>query len=308
MTTYIARRLLMAVPTLWGVMTLVFLSIHLLPGDPAQIMLYGRGTTNAAAVAALHRQLGLDQPLPQQYWNFITGAVHLDFGTSITDHRPVFADIMDRFPTTLELTLAAMIMSLILGLAVGITAALFRRSPLGKVSSGIAILGISIPDFWLGTMLALIFGVMLGWLPVAGLGDWKNFVLPGITLAIGIGAFLARVVRASMADVLGADYIRTARAKGLGERVVVGVHVLRNALIPILTVSGLTLAGLLGGVVIVENVFALPGLGTLAVSAVSARDFPVIEGTTFFFAIILIAANLLVDISYAFVDPRIRYS
>ena len=308
MSTYIARRLLLAIPTLWGVMTIVFLSIHLLPGDPAQIMLYGRGTTNAAAVAALHRQLGLDQPLPLQYWTFITGAVHLDFGTSITDRRPVFADIMDRFPTTLELTLVAMIMSLILGLGVGMAAALFRRGPLGKASSGIAMLGISIPDFWLGTMLALVFGVMLGWLPVAGLGDWKNFVLPGITLAIGIGAFLARVVRASMADVLGADYIRTARAKGLPEHVVINVHVLRNALIPIITVSGLTLAGLLGGVVIVENVFALPGVGTLAVTAVAARDFPVIEGTTFFFAIILIAANLLVDISYAFVDPRIRYS
>lgn len=289
-------------------MTIVFLSIHLLPGDPAQIMLYGRGTTNAAAVAALHRQLGLDQPIPVQYWNFIIGAVHLDFGTSITDRRPVFTDIMDRFPTTLELTLVAMVMSLIMGLGVGMTAALFRRGPLGKASSGIAMVGISIPDFWLGTMLALVFGVMLGWLPVAGLGDWKNFVLPGITLAVGIGAFLARVVRASMADVLGADYIRTARAKGLRNPVVIYVHVLRNALIPIVTVSGLTLAGLLGGVVIVENVFALPGVGTLAVSAVSARDFPVIEGTTFFFAVILIAANLLVDISYAFVDPRIRYS
>ena len=308
MATYIVRRLLLAIPTLLGVMTLVFLSIHLLPGDPAQIMLYGRGTSNAAAVAALHRQLGLDNPLPVQYWDFITGAAHLDFGTSITSRRPVFTEIMDRFPTTVELTLVAMAMSLVLAFALGLLAALYRRSPLGKGSAVSAILGISIPDFWLGTVLALIFGVRLGWLPVAGLGDWKNFILPGLTLAIGTGAFLARIIRASVGDVLGADYIRTARSKGLRQPVIINRHVLRNALIPIITVSGLTLAGLLGGVVIIENVFALPGVGTLAVSAVAARDFPVIEGTTFFFAVILIAANLLVDISYAFIDPRIRYS
>jgi ABC-type dipeptide/oligopeptide/nickel transport system permease component len=172
----------------------------------------------------------------------------------------------------------------------------------------LAMLGISIPEFWLGTILALVFGIKLGWLPVAGLGDFRNFILPGATLAVGIASFLARVVRASMVDVLGADFIRTARAKGLGERIVVWRHAVRNALIPMTTVLGLTVAGLLGGVVIVENVFALPGVGSLAVGAVSARDFPVIEGTTFFFAVILIAANLVVDLSYALVDPRIRLS
>jgi peptide/nickel transport system permease protein len=220
----------------------------------------------------------------------------------------VFAEIADRFPTTVELAAAAMALALPFGIVAGVAAALLRRSGLGRGLMLLAMLGISIPEFWLGTILALVFGIKLGWLPVAGLGDFRNFILPGATLAVGIASFLARVVRASMVDVLGADFIRTARAKGLGERIVVWRHAVRNALIPMTTVLGLTVAGLLGGVVIVENVFALPGVGSLAVGAVSARDFPVIEGTTFFFAVILIAANLVVDLSYALVDPRIRLS
>jgi ABC-type dipeptide/oligopeptide/nickel transport system permease component len=180
--------------------------------------------------------------------------------------------------------------------------------PVGKTVTVLTIVGISIPEFWSGPLLSLLFGLKLGWLPVAGLGDLRNFILPAITLALGTGSFLARIVRASMTDVFRANHVRTARAKGLSGPALIVRHVLRNALIPLLTVVGLTIAGLLGGVVIVENVFALPGLGTLAVSAVAARDFPVIEGTTFFFAAILMAANLLVDISYVFVDPRIRVS
>jgi ABC-type dipeptide/oligopeptide/nickel transport system permease component len=308
MAAYVVRRILVAIPVLWGVMTLVFLSIHLLPGDPAQLMLYAKGESNSADVIALRHQLGLDRPLPQQYWNFMTGAAHLDFGTSIASKRPVFAEIADRFPTTVELAAAAMALALPFGIVAGVAAALLRRSGLGRGLMLLAMLGISIPEFWLGTILALVFGIKLGWLPVAGLGDFRNFILPGATLAVGIASFLARVVRASMVDVLGADFIRTARAKGLGERIVVWRHAVRNALIPMTTVLGLTVAGLLGGVVIVENVFALPGVGSLAVGAVSARDFPVIEGTTFFFAVILIAANLVVDLSYALVDPRIRLS
>jgi ABC-type dipeptide/oligopeptide/nickel transport system permease component len=308
MLVFIVRRVLLALPALWGVMTLVFLSIHLLPGDPAQIMLYGRGTVNSADVVALRHQLGLDQSLPLQYWNFMTGAIHLDFGSSIASKRPVFREITDRLPTTAELTLVAMAFSLIFGFIAGVVAAVQNRRPLGRGVAILAILGISVPEFVLGTVLALIFGLRLGWLPVAGLGDYRNFILPGATLALGIGSFLTRIVRASMAEVLGTDYIRTARAKGLRNVLILSRHVMRNALIPVVTIIGLTVAGLLGGVVIVESVFALPGLGTLAVGAVAARDFPVIEGTTFFFAVVLIGANLLVDISYALIDPRIRFS
>jgi ABC-type dipeptide/oligopeptide/nickel transport system permease component len=189
-----------------------------------------------------------------------------------------------------------------------VVAALYKRYPLGRGTAVLSILGISIPEFWLGTVLALVFGVELKWLPVAGLGDFRSFVLPAATLGLGIGCFLARVVRASLLEVLGQDFVRTARAKGLRERLILYRHALRNALIPLVTILGLTIAGLLGGVVIIENVFALPGVGSLAVGAVAARDFPVIQGTTYFFAVILIGANLLVDISYGLLDPRIRYS
>jgi peptide/nickel transport system permease protein len=220
----------------------------------------------------------------------------------------VMQEIWDRFPYTAELAVSAMALATIFGLLTGVYSATHNRRLSGTLVTGVAVLGISIPDFWLGTMLAVIFGVRLGWLPVAGTGSIANLVLPSVTLAIVITATLTRLVRSSMVDVLGREYIRTARAKGVRNRVVVYKHVMRNALIPVVTIFGLTLGGLLGGAVILENVFAWPGLGTLAVSAVSNRDFPVIQGTTFFFAVLLIGANLLVDISYAFLDPRIHYS
>lgn len=306
MTTYIIRRILVSIPVLWGVLTLVFISIHLIPGDPAEVMLFGRG--HPADVRALRHQLGLDQPLPVQYWTFVTHAVRLDFGSSIISHQPVMQEIWDRFPYTAELALSAMLLATIFGIITGIYSATHNRRLSGTVVTGLAVLGISVPDFWLGTMLAVIFGVMLGWLPVAGTGGVANLVLPAVTLATVITATLTRLVRSSMVDVLGREYVRTARAKGLRDRLVLYKHVMRNALIPVVTIFGLTLGGLLGGAVILENVFAWPGLGTLAVTAVTNRDFPVIQGTTFFFAVILIGANLLVDISYAYLDPRIHYS
>jgi peptide/nickel transport system permease protein len=305
-TTYIVRRILVSIPVLWGVLTMVFISVHLIPGDPAQVMLFGRG--HPADVAALRHQLGLDRPLPVQYWDFLTHALRLDFGKSILSHQPVMQMIWDRFPYTAELAVCAMILASIFGLMTGVYSATHNRRLSGTLVTGVAVLGISIPDFWLGTMLAVIFGVRLGWLPVAGTGGISNLVLPSVTLAIVITATLTRLVRSSMVDVLGREYIRTARAKGVRNRIVIYKHVMRNALIPVVTIFGLTLGGLLGGAVILENVFAWPGLGTLAVSAVTNRDFPVIQGTTFFFAVLLIGANLLVDISYAFLDPRIHYS
>ena len=306
MTSYIIRRILISIPVLWGVLTLVFISIHLIPGDPAQVMLFGRG--HPADVAALRHHLGLDQPLPVQYWTFVVHAVRLDFGTSIISHQPVMQEIWDRFPYTAELAVSAMVLATIFGVITGVYSATHNRRLSGTLVTGLAVLGISVPDFWLGTMLAVIVGVQLRWLPVAGTGGSANLVLPSVTLASVTTATLTRLVRSSMVDVLGREYVRTARAKGLPNRLVLYKHVMRNTLIPVVTIFGLTLGGLLGGAVILENVFAWPGLGTLAVSAVINRDFPVIQGTTFFLAVILIGANLLVDVSYAFLDPRIHYA
>jgi peptide/nickel transport system permease protein len=305
MTAFIIRRILIAIPLLWGVITLTFLSVHLIPGDPVQTMLFGRGT--AQEVERLRHELGLDQPIQVQYWHFLINALHLDFGQSIRTHQSVWGEILVRLPSTAELAGVAIVMSTIFGLVTGILAATFNRTAIGTAITSVAVMGISVPDFWLGTMLALVFGVKLGWLPVAGTGSWQNVVLPALTLSIGISAILTRLVRASMVEILDMEYIRTARAKGVRRRIVIYKHALKNALIPVVTIFGLTIAGLLSGVVIIENVFAWPGLGTYAVSAVSARDFPDVEGTTFFFAAILIVANLLVDISYAFLDPRIHY-
>jgi peptide/nickel transport system permease protein len=302
--SFIVRRVLISIPILWGVVTLVFIGIHLSPGDPAATMLFGHGT--AQEVARLHHELGLDQPLPVQYWNFVAGAVHLDFGQSYTSQQPVSQEILTRFPYTAQLAGAAILLAILFGLVTGVLAALYSRNVFGRSVIVVAVLGISVPDFFLGTMLALIFGVKLHWLPVEGIGDIRNLILPASTLAIVISAVLTRLIRSSLLDVLGTEFIRVVRAKGVSSFVLVMKHALKNALIPVVTILGLIIAQLLAGAVVVENVFAWPGLGSYAVSAVLARDYPVVEGITFFFAVILITANLLVDISYAFLDPRIR--
>jgi peptide/nickel transport system permease protein len=269
-------------------------------------MLAGKGS--AQDVIRLRHELGLDRPLPVQYWDFLQHAVRLDFGRSVRDGQPVWDEIMMRFPYTVELAASAMLLSTVIGLLTGVLAAVLNRTRLGTAVSVVSVLGISVPDFWLGTMLALVFGVILKVLPVAGTGDWRNLVLPSVTLAIGIGAVLTRLVRSSLVDVLGADYVRTARAKGVGRRPVIFKHALKNALIPVITIYGLIVAYLLGGAVIVENVFAWPGLGTYVVEAVQVRDFPAIQAAVFLFAVILITVNLVVDIAYAFIDPRITIS
>jgi peptide/nickel transport system permease protein len=314
--TFVVRRVLLAIPLIWAVLTLTFLGYHLLvPGDPASIMLFGRGS--AADVVRLRHQLGLDQPLAVQYWSFIKGAAHFDFGTSIVSHLPVAQDIGTRIPTTLELALGALFLATLFGLAGGILSALFNRNPAGVSITSAAVLGFSIPEFVLGVLLGLVFGVYLGWLPVSGTGssntvfppiDLKHLVLPASCLALGLASALTRLVRATMLDVLGQDFVRTARAKGVRRRIIILKHVLRNAFLPVVTVYGLSVASLLSGAVIIENIFALQGLGTLALSAVNVHDYPVVEGTTFFFAILLIGANLIVDVTYAFIDPRISVS
>ncbi|MGH2409462.1 MAG: ABC transporter permease, partial [Chloroflexota bacterium] len=251
---------------------------------------------------------GLDRPLLVQYWDFITHAAHLDFGNSLTSQQPVFTEIWDRFPSTLQLVVCAMIPAVLIGLGLGVLAAVTDRTIFGAGITTFMLILLSLPDFWLVTMLALIFGVQLHWLPVAGTGDFRNVILPAATLGSGITAVLMRLTRVALIDVLGMQYIRTARAKGVIERQVLFQHALRNALIPIVTVVGLIFTSLLGGVVIIETVFAWPGVGTLAFNAVIQRDFPMIQGTTFFFALLLIGGNLLVDITYAFFDPRIQYA
>jgi peptide/nickel transport system permease protein len=306
MTTFIIRRILVTIPLLWFVVTIVFISVHLLPGDPAVVMLAGKGSSQD--VIRLRHELGLDRPLLVQYWDFLQHIAHLDFGRSIRDGQPVWGEIMVRFPYTAELAASAMLLASVVGLLTGVLAAVLNRTPLGTGVSVVSVLGISVPDFWLGTMLALVFGVILKVLPVAGTGGWRNLVLPSVTLAVGIGAVLTRLVRSSLVDVLGADFIRTARAKGVGRSSVIFKHALKNALVPVITIYGLIVAYLLGGAVIVENVFAWPGLGTYVVEAVAVRDFPAIQAATFLFAVILITINLIVDVTYAFVDPRITVS
>jgi peptide/nickel transport system permease protein len=305
--TFIARRILISIPLLWAVLTLTFFGFrYLVPGDPVDIMLFGRAT--AADRIRLRHELGFDKPIPIQYWNFIKGAVHLDFGNSVYSHNTVYHEILVRFPTTLKLAAGGLVLAILFGFTAGMVSALFNRTPVDSTITTVAVLGFSIPEFVLGTVAGLVFGVQLHLLPVAGEGGFKYWILPCSSLAVGLASSLARLVRATMLDVLREDYVRTARAKGVGRTVVVVKHVLRNALIPIITLLGLSIAGLLGGAVIIENVFALQGLGTLTLTAVNQRDFPVVEGTTFFFAVILIVANLVVDVTYALIDPRIHYS
>jgi ABC-type dipeptide/oligopeptide/nickel transport system permease component len=307
MIAFIIRRILIAIPLLWSVLTLTFWGFHLLiPGDPVDIMLFGRGT--AADKIRLRHELGYDQPLIQQYWNFLKGAVHFDFGNSVYSQQSVFHEISIRYPTTLKLAASAMVLAILFGFTGGILSALFNRNFLGSGITTLAVFGFSIPEFVLGTIAGLIFGVQLGWLPVAGPGGLDHEILPASCLALGIASGLTRLVRATMIDVLDQDYVRTAKAKGVRYPIIIVKHVLRNALIPVVTLFGLSVAALLSGAIIIENVFALQGLGTLALGAVSNRDFPVVEGTTFLFAVLLVTANLVVDITYALIDPRISYS
>jgi ABC-type dipeptide/oligopeptide/nickel transport system permease component len=306
MTVFIVRRILIATPVLWAVLTLVFFSIHLVPGDPVQVML-GQSATRQGTIELRH-ELGLDKPLLQQYADFMRGAIHFDFGNSIFSRQPVSHEIWVRLPYTVELAGSAFLLALVFGITFGILAAVFNRTLIGTGITTFAVLGISVPDFFLGTLLALLFGVYLGWLPVAGTQGLSSLVLPSLTLALAVSAVMTRLIRASMVDIMGLDYVRTARAKGVKRRVVLVRHVLRNALLPVVTLMGLMMAYLLSGAAIIEVVFARPGLGTLAINAAGARDFPVVQGTAFFFAVVLITANLLVDILYGFIDPRIRYS
>jgi ABC-type dipeptide/oligopeptide/nickel transport system permease component len=304
LTIYVLRRIALVIPVLIGVSIVTFLMSHLVPGDPVAVML----GTNATAEnrAELRQQLGLNDPLYVQYFRYVGHAVRGDFGHSIRSQQPVLSEIEQRVGSTLQLTLAAMAIAVVVGIGLGVAAA-WTRSRLAQAGiMSFALLGISMPSFWSGILLILLFGLKLRWFPIAGSGP-KALVLPAITLAAPAAAVLARMTRSTLLEVLNQDFVRTARAKGLGERIVIVRHALRNALIPVLTIVGLQFGGLLTGAVIVESVFSRPGLGRYAVTAISSRDFPEIQGIVLLAAVVYVFVNLIVDLLYAALDPRIRY-
>jgi ABC-type dipeptide/oligopeptide/nickel transport system permease component len=304
MASYILRRLILVVPVLIGVSIAAFMMSHLVPGDPVSVMLGERAT--AEDEARLRDQLGLNDPIYVQYYRYVSGAVTGDLGNSIRSGQPVIEEITERFPSTLMLTVGAVVLASIVGVTLGVIAAVSRNGWVDAAVMMFALLGISMPTFWSGILLILFFGLQLGWLPIAGTGPMA-LVLPTVTLAAPAAAVLARMTRSSMLEVLGHDFVRSARAKGLKEHAVVLRHVLRNALIPVVTIIGLQFGGLLAGSVIVESVFSRPGLGRYTVTAIQSRDFPQIQGIVLVVAAIYVLVNLAVDLLYAVIDPRIRY-
>jgi ABC-type dipeptide/oligopeptide/nickel transport system permease component len=305
MLTWILRRILAVVPVLFGVTLAVFSMLFLVPGDPVKMML-AEFVTNPDQVAQMRAQLHLDEPIVQQYGRFVTNAVRGDLGVSIRSRRPVTTEIAENLGSTAQLALAAMVVAIGLGIPLGLVAALSRNSWLDVASMGTALLGVSMPSFWLGLLLIFVFSLHLAWFPATGGGDLRHLVLPAVTLGMIAAAIIARLTRSSMLEVLGQDYVRTARAKGLGGFAVVVRHALKNALIPIITIFGLQFGNLLAGAVIVETVFSRPGLGRLIVGGILNKDFPLVQGVVLFVATVYVLINVLVDLAYAYADPRIR--
>ena len=333
MTTYIARRVLLLFPLLFGISLVTFIGMHVIPGD-ASSALTGQGVT-AADIARVRRQLHLDQPIVVQYGYFLAGIVHGDFGMSLRTHDPVLQDVAQALPTTIQLTLAALVIAVVVGVSAGIVAATHRGSFLDTISMSTVLVGVSMPVFWTGILLLILFGATLQWLPIGGTLDnsvtlhritgmtvldslltgnvdalrssVQHLILPAVTLALFPMASISRMTRTTMVEELGADHVRTARAKGLPRGAVVWKHALRNALIPVVTVIGLQLGLLLSGAVLTETVFALPGIGQLAVTSILYRDYSVVQGVVIIAAFLFVIVNLGVDILYALLNPRIEY-
>ena len=304
MTRYISVRLLYSLPALWLIVTMVFLLAHIVPGDPVQQML-GEGAT-ASDLIQLRHALGLDQPIPVQYGRYLGGVVRGNLGESFRFQQPVLHVVLEHYPATLELAFAALIVCCAIGIPAGIIAAQRRGHPADHAIGLFTLLGLSIPNFALGPLLILIFSVLIGWLPVSGRGGPSHLILPAITLGAALAAILTRMVRTSVLEQLSSDYVRTARAKGLTERAVLLRHAFRNALIPILTILGLQFGTLLAGTIVTETIFSWPGIGRLAVQAIEARDYPLLQGCILVIAISYVLVNLLTDLVYAFADPRVR--
>ncbi len=305
MAAYILRRLGYAVFVLWGALTMVFAVVRVIPGDPAQLIAGPQATR--PEVEALRRDLGLADPLPVQYVRYLGQVVRLDLGQSLRLNQSAREAVTSRLGATGTLAVAAMVMAVLLSFPLGIAAALRPRSLVGTFVSIFSLIGQSVPSFWLGLMLILVFARRLRWLPSAGQGGLSHLILPMITLALPLVGILTRLIRAGLLDVLNEDYIRTAHAKGLRSSRVIAGHALRNMLIPVVTVAGLQLGQLLGGAVIVETVFAWPGAGRLIVTAITNRDYPVIQAAVLFITTGFVLINLLVDVSYGYLDPRVRY-
>lgn len=306
MLRYIQQRLVAAVITLFGITIIVFLMLHLLPGDPARVIAGLLATEED--VARLRTQLGLNQPLLVQYWNFLSHLLRGDLGVSARTAQPVLTEVMARLPATMELAIISTVLASFFGIVGGVIAATRRNSFIDYLISALTLFGASMPVYWLGLMLIILFAVQWHLLPAAGNDGPASFILPSLTLAAFSVALIARMTRSSMLEVLGHDYVRTARAKGISERRVVFHHALKNAFIPVLTVIGLQFGALLGGAVLTESVFGWPGLGLLLLDSISARDYPTVQGVVLVFATIFILLNVLVDILYAYLDPRIHYA
>jgi ABC-type dipeptide/oligopeptide/nickel transport system permease component len=305
MVRFLVRRILLTIPVLLGVATLVFALIHLIPGDPVQAML---GETAAPEdVAALRTQLGLDKPLLVQYAAFLRGAASGDLGRSLRTNQPVTAAIAERMPATIELALAAMAFAILVAIPLGIVAAVRARTVVDHAATTLALAGISMPNFWLGPLLAIVFSVLLGWLPVSGRGTTAHLVLPAITLGAPLAAVLARMTRGSLLEELSEPYVLAARARGASYARAVLRHAFRNSLIPIVTVLGLQFGAVLTGAVITETIFAWPGVGRLLIQSISFRDYPLVQGCILLIATTYVSMNVLTDLMYGVLDPRIRY-
>jgi peptide/nickel transport system permease protein len=304
MGAYVVRRLFFSLFVLWGAVTIIFVVLRLVPGDPAYIML--GPDADQAQVAALRAQLGLDHSLIQQYATYLANVVHLDFGESFRLNADSMSLVLQRVPATIQLATAALLLSLLIGLPLGVMAALRAHTWVDRAISVFSLMGQSTPSFWLGIVLILVFARGLKVLPSAGSGTWAHLVLPTVTLALPFLAILVRLTRSGLLEVVHEGYVQTARAKGLSEGVVILVHALRNALIPIVTVVGLQFGALLGGTVIVETVFAWPGVGRLLIDSIGRRDYGVVQASILLVATIFVLINLLVDLIYGFLDPRVR--
>jgi len=306
MTKFIIQRLLTNIPLLIGISVICFLMVQLVPGDPVINML-GEYGASAEIIEQLREELGLNDPLHVQYWNYFIGILHGDLGTSIRLKKPVLDAILEGLPRTVELTFAGLGFAILFGASLGIISALNHNSWLDNLIQVISVAGVSVPSFWLGLMFIFLFALRLGWLPVLGSSGGRGLILPSLTLGLYAAGTIARLVRSGTLEVMGQDYVRTARAKGLSERIVVFRHMLRNALIPIVTVVGLQFGYMLGGSTVIEMVFARPGMGRLTLYAIVFKDYPLVQGCVLFAAIVYLIVNLLVEIAYTWIDPRIRF-
>ena len=304
MISYISRRLIMVIPTLLGVMLIVFFLTYTI-GNPAALLVPPEATPED--IARVERVLGLDQPLPVQFMRYLGRIVQLDFGTSFYSDQPAMQLVLSRLPATLQLSLAAIVIAIVIGVPAGLLGALWRGRSADMALSASVLFGMSIPNFWLGLMLIILFGVNLRLLPISGTGTILHVIMPAITLATGMLATIARLIRNDLLDVLNADYIRTARAKGVSNNVVFIRHALKNALTPVITLVGLQMGALLGGAIVTESIFAWPGVGRLILQSIERRDYPVVQAATFVLAVIFILTNLIIDIICARLDPRIVY-